>query len=69
MNDFQTTLANFLNELSNYTGRAPYFSIDYRQQEIILLDAPSGFISQLLAARFMTSLVISKGLVVSQFKD
>lgn len=68
METFNTTVQDFLNELTYFKGRAPLFSIDYQRKELMLIDSPSGFIKQLASnGNWALSLVSSKGILLSKF--
>jgi len=51
MEDFQTVVELFLKELQKFDGSVPTFKVNYQTKSLILIEAPSGFLSQLYANR------------------
>lgn len=47
MENIETILEIFTKELKQFTGAQPTFKIDYEKEEIILVDACSGFLKRL----------------------
>ena len=59
MENFNVTIATFLDLLKAYTGANPTFEIDYRNEKIIVKDCSSGFI-KLIADNKKALLHLSK---------
>tara|TARA_B110000046_G_scaffold95159_1_gene102901 strand:- start:3 stop:227 length:225 start_codon:yes stop_codon:yes gene_type:complete len=47
MKDFEETVEMLLKTMSNYQGSAPTIKIDYRNNEVHLVESSSGFIKAL----------------------
>lgn len=53
---FQENVNLFLEVVKTYYGSSPIFSINYKREEINLVDSPSGFINDLQKAGATTHL-------------
>jgi hypothetical protein len=67
MENLETTIAIFLNELKKNNGAIPTFKIDYNKGCIILTDASSGFLKQIYSNDRVMAHLLKDGIHINYF--
>ena len=69
MEEFEISVAIFLELLKKYDGRSPEISLNYSKREIYIKDAPCGFMKLLYSNDRVCAHLIKGGIKVEFFKE
>ncbi len=67
MEDFNTALGILLQVIKGFNGSTPIISINYKDEELLIKDAPSGFLKALFKNELVLARLSTKGISVSYF--
>ena len=65
--DFNKVISRFLETIKNHASANPVFSVDYNKEQIILKDAPSGFLKKLYDDDRLCGHLTDKGIIITYF--